>query len=117
MPAFLDPVTFIVRAGPEAYHFGRPYRTTFSLTVQHDRSIYASAIASEKLSHRDTSDSIEAIRVMAPLFGWTELLWGRERTDGTCHLARIPIVAPRRGPLITVAPAMPPLVAGFFPDS
>jgi hypothetical protein len=94
MPAFLDGETFKVRAGPKANDYGDPWRSICSVTVQYDRRVYMYAIASNIARNdavTDMKDMIRVVREEAKRWGWTEILWTRERADGTTHLARIPI--------------------------
>jgi hypothetical protein len=93
MPAFLDPEHFTVRAGPEAIQFGDEWRSCCSVTIQHDRRVYMYAIASNVVNAqavRDMKDMIRAVREVARLYGWVEILWHRER-GGKTHIAHIPI--------------------------
>lgn len=95
MPAYLDPIVLTLRAGPDAHAPMNDYRDCATVTIQRDRVAYISALSSRGLSMRDALAGISAIRRMAPMFGWTEIIFDR-KTDGGLFLpTHVPIV-PRR---------------------
>lgn len=94
MPAYLDPIVLTLRAGPIAHRPMDNYRDCATVTIQRDRVAYISALSSRGLSMRDALAGIAAVRGMAPMFGWTEILFDRKTEDGLFVPTRVPIIRP-----------------------
>jgi hypothetical protein len=95
MAAFIDPVTFIVRAGPSANEYGDTWRSCCSVTIQHDRRVYMSAVTSAGSDRytalADFKDMIRAVRREARRHNWTEIISNRIAPDGTERIMRVSI--------------------------
>ena len=91
MSVFLDPTHYTIRMGDEATEFGKPWTGVAQMVVQYDRRVYIYAITGTKTTRTEMLEIIRAVREEAKRWGWTEIIWTRERADGTTHVAYIPI--------------------------
>ena len=104
-PAIADPLVFTLRAGPECYKWGDPYRTTATLAIQWDRKAYISAVVGpgvsgdsqlKKLAVEDARAIIRCVQALADVYGYTELFEKRFVTNQKTgeireHIWRVPM--------------------------
>lgn len=84
MPAFLEPVVWVLRLGPEATEYGKPYTASATVVSLGEgaceiRGFTAKSKENATALRRDVEDCLRAA-------GFTHWRWDRRRKSGVHHV-------------------------------